>query len=60
MSMAIREQEVNDDAADGKEEDKQCPDQLVRNWSARLQDLDYGIVSMTHAKDMHCYTYSRQ
>ena len=37
---AVGEEPVDDEAADGEDEDEQRPEQLVRRRAVRLEDLD--------------------
>ena len=41
MCVAVREEEVDDDAADGEQKDEQAPQNLGEDLSGRLQNLDY-------------------
>ena len=40
MSLAIRKKPVDEDAAEGEDEDEQAPEDLVEGWAVGLEDLD--------------------
>ena len=40
VSRSVRKEPVDDQAADGEEEDEQAPEDLVQHGAVRLEDLD--------------------
>lgn len=62
MLLAVAEDEVDDGTNDGKEEDDDCPEELMRDGAAGLEELNCEIVSIlivtSHAAE--CSGYSPQ
>lgn len=40
MSLAVREEPVDDQTDDGEQEDAEAPEELVGRWAVGLEDLD--------------------
>lgn len=59
--LAVGEEPVDDDAADGEDEDEDRPQELVADRAAGLEELDYARVSTLYMGKMrYGHTYSRQ
>jgi hypothetical protein len=46
VSLAVREEVVDDHSDNGEEEDNETPEDLVRDGAVRLKDLNCAFVSM--------------